>query len=210
MWKFTCGMVMFVALAASAPDNSAFAAAPVDSGYAERFKSAETALADNEQLYLVCDLAKSRLRLKLKGIVVRDYDYTLDGDSDQVISFRRRAEDADSVVHRLTRLHLYEAANKLNDTVLGIVSEATKASSELLQRYRPERLAVTFEGRLGLEVLSEVEGKPVSLGSNWAESAKEFAERVMGSKMLAIRLDPDDAMSFYGACQSKPPLLVAP
>jgi len=201
---------MVVAWATCTPVRSAFAAEPGGPDYAERFQAAENRLADSEQLYMVCDLARSRLRLKLKGVVVRDYTYTLESDSDQVISFRRRAEDADSAAHRLTRLHLYEAANKLNDTVLGIVSEATKASSELLQRYRPERLAVTFEGRLGLEVLSEVEGKPVSLGSNWAESAKEFAERVLGSKMLEIRLNPDDAVSFYGACQSKPPLLVAP
>lgn len=189
------------------------AAPPADSAaavYADRFKAAESALAETDRLYLVCDLRNSRVRLKIRGIVVRDYRYALVDDTGAMQSFRERARAADSAVHPLTRLHLYEAARQLNDTVLGIVSEATNASAELLQRFRPERLAVTFEGRLGLEVLSEVDGEAVSLGSNWAETAKGFAERVLGSRMLQIRLEPDDAMSFYGACQSKPPLLIAP
>lgn len=190
--------------------GSVLSASPDSSDYAERFKAAEKRLAETEQPYFICDLQNSRLRLKIRGIVVRDYRYTPIEDSDLVMSFRERGYAADSVVHALTRVHLYEAAHRLNDTVLGIVSEATKASAELLQRYRPERMVVTFEGRLGFEVLSDVDGGAVSLGSNLAESARELAERALGSRILQLKLDPDSAMSFYGACQSKPPLLLAP
>lgn len=179
--------------------------------YATRFKGAEAALAGGDRSYFILDLKKSRLRLKIRGVTMRDYSYTLLGDSDAIQAFARITVSSDSVAKSMIRLHVFESERQLNDTVLGIVSEATTAPAELIQRYRPGHLSVTFQNRLALDVhVSDVSGSQASWTSNLAENLRLLADNILGGESLTILITRDDAMSFYGACQSGPPLLVAP
>jgi hypothetical protein len=182
-----------------------------ESGYSARFKGSEAALVGLDRPYLVLDLTKSLLRLKLRGVTVRDYKFTVAGDADQVKAFRDHAEAGDTVAKSIVRLHVFEREHQLNDTVLGIVAEATTAPADLIQRYRPKRLSVTFSNKLALDVVAAgVGGQSVSWSADLAEELRLFADDLFGGEMLSIQISRDDAMSFYGVCKTTPPLLVAP
>jgi hypothetical protein len=184
---------------------------PQESEYAARYRGAEAALVGIDRPYLVLDLAKSRLRLILRGVIVREYKFTLLGDSDDAKAFASLAAATDTVPKKMVRMHVFDSERQLNDTVLGIVAEATTAPADLLQRYRPGRIAVTFSDRLALDIrAADIIGKPYSWKDNLAESMRLFADDLFGGECLAIQISRDDAMSFYGVCQSAPPLLVAP
>lgn len=182
-----------------------------ESEYATRFKGAEATLAAGDRPYLILDLKKSIFHVKIRGVTMRDYSYTLLSGPDGVQSFAKLASSTDSVAKSMIRLHVFESERQLNDTVLGIVSEATTAPAALIQRYRPGHLSVTFQNRLALDVhVSDATGTSASWTSNLAEHLRLLADNILGGESLTILIRRDDAMSFYGACQSAPPLLVAP
>jgi hypothetical protein len=182
-----------------------------ESEFAARFKNVETALASANKPYLVLDTKRSRLSLKLRGVTVRDYRYTLMSDSDEVATFKDLAVSGDTLPKSLVRLHIFDAEPQLNDTVLGIVSKATIAAPELIQRYRPGRLTATFANRVVLDVHAlDITGVPSSWRANLAEDLRLFADNVLGGETLRIAITRDDAMSFYGTCQGAPALLIAP
>jgi hypothetical protein len=182
-----------------------------ESEYAARFKNAETALAAADNPYFVLDLKKSRLRLKLRGVTMRDYRYTPMDDSDEVAVFKKLAISGETLPKPLVRLHAFDAERQLNDTVLGIVSKATVAPPEVIQRYRPGRLTATFDHRVVLDVHTlDVTGIASSWTANLAENLRLFADDILGGETMRIAIVRDDAMSFYGACQDVPSLLIAP
>jgi len=182
-----------------------------ESEYAARFKNVETALAAVDKPYLVLDTKRSRLSLRLRGVTVRDYRYTLMSDSEQVAAFKNLAVSGDTLFKSLVRVHVFDAEPQLNDTVLGIVSKATIAAPELIQRYRPGRLTATFANRAVLDVHAlDITGVPSSWRANLAENLRLFADNMLGGETLRIAITRDDAMSFYGTCQITPALLIAP
>lgn len=182
-----------------------------ESEYSARFKGAEAALVGLNQPYLILDLTKSLLQLKLRGVPVRDYKFTVTGDADQVKAFRNHAEVGDTVAKSIVRLHVFEMERQLGDTVLGIVAEATTAPADLIQRYRPKRLSVTFSNKLALDVVAAgVGGQSVSWSADLAEKLRLLADDWFGGVVLPIQISRDDAISFYGVCKTTPPLLVAP
>jgi hypothetical protein len=179
--------------------------------YAARFKSVENELAAGDKPYFVLDTKKTRLRLRMRGVTMRDYRYILMSDSDEVAVFTKLAVSGDKLPKTLLRVHVFKSEKQLNDTVLGIVSEATFAAPEVIQRYRPGRMTATFENRVVLDVHAlDVSGSSASWTSNLAEDLRLFADDILGGETLRIAIVRDDAMSFYGACLNAPALLIAP
>ncbi len=184
---------------------------PPATDYASRFKGAEAALVGVDRPYLVLDFAKSQFHLKLRGVSLRDYKFTLLSSPDEPRAFTDHAAAGDTVSKSLVRMHVFESEPQLNDTVLRIVAEATTAPANLIQRYRPKHLSVTYSNRLALDVYaSDIGGKSTSWSEDLAEELRLFADGVMGGERLKIQISRDDAMSFYGICRDATPLLVAP
>ena len=184
---------------------------PPANDYASRFRGAEAALVGVDRPYLVLDFAKSQLHLKLRGVSLRDYKFTLLSSPDEPKAFTGQAAAGDTVSKSLVRLHVFESEPQLNDTVLRIVAEATTAPANLIQRFRPKHLSVTYSNRLALDVYAaDIGGKSVSWTDDLAENLRLFADNILGGERLKIQISRDDAMSFYGVCRDATPLLVAP
>ena len=184
---------------------------PTESEYSARFRGAEAALVGLDRPYLLLDLANSRLRLKLRGVIVRDFKFKLLSDPNEPKAFEKHAEVGDTVTKSMVRLHVFESERQLNDTVLGIVSQATTAPATLIQRYRPKHMSVTYSDRLALDVYAaDVGGQPTSWRDDLAEKLRLMADGLMGGERLKIQIARDDAMSFYGVCREAPPLLIMP
>jgi len=184
---------------------------PPANDYASRFKGAEASLVGLDRPYLVLDFAKSQLHLKLRGVTMRDYKFTLLSSTDEPKAFTDQAAASDTVSKSLVRLHVFESEPQLNDTVLRIVAEATTAPANLIQRFRPKHISVTYSNRLALDVYAtDVAGKSTSWSDDLAEEVRLFADGFMCGERLKIQISRDDAMSFYGICRDATPLLVAP
>jgi len=170
---------------------------------------AEERLVADSQAYLVLDLAHQRMQIRVYGAVVRDLPIiATSADSATLESFARCFGEGDSPIRRVERVYLFEGAKLVNDTVLGIITEASKASPQQIQRYRPSRLAITWEGKLTMIVTTSVAGQPVPGSKNFLESTRSFVEQTFGGEQIEVQLNPDEAMSLYGVCYSGLPTLL--
>jgi hypothetical protein len=170
---------------------------------------AEERLVADSQAYLVLDLAHRRMQIRVFGAVVRDLPIiSAISDSAALESFARHFGEGDSPIRRIERVYLFEGAKLVNDTVLGIVSEASNALPQQIQRYRPARLAITWEGKLSMVVTTSISGQPIPGSKNYLESTRAFVEQTFGGERIEVQLNPDEAMSLYGICQPGVPTLV--
>jgi hypothetical protein len=171
---------------------------------------AEERLVADSQPYLALDLHHRKMQIRVYGAVVRDLPIiTTSADSATLESFARSFGEGDSPLRRIERVYLFEGAKLVNDTVLGIVTEASKASPQKIQRYRPSRLAITWEGKLTMIVTtSVVGGQPIPGSKNFLESTRSFVEQTFGGERIEVQLNPDEAMSLYGVCHPGLPTLL--
>ncbi|MEW5995907.1 MAG: hypothetical protein AB1744_16140, partial [Candidatus Zixiibacteriota bacterium] len=118
------------------------ASAPAED-YALTVARAELSLAESDQPYLVVDLRTNRLLIKLHGAIARDISMSIRSDSPQVRRFIGQFTESASGWRPISRVHLFEGRPLVNETVLTVVSEATNAEPEQLQRYLPKQMAIT-------------------------------------------------------------------
>ncbi len=167
----------------------------------------ELNLATAEKPYLVFNFKRNRLDLKLRGTVVWDaaLDYA-DGDTTLLEEFIEKFTDKkDWPVRAVERVHLFEATRKMPDSLIAIVAEATNTRPDNLQRMLPERFRISWYGGLALEVVSDIEGAPVSILGNSFEEMRKVISQPLGGKTVVIKLGARQAITLYGAC--KPGLL---
>jgi hypothetical protein len=169
---------------------------------------AEERLAADSQPYLALDFSKRRLQIRVNGAIVRDFPITTTADSSTLASFAACFGEGDSPIRRIERVYLFEGAKLINDTVLGIVTETSNAQPQKIQRYRPSRLAITWEGKLTMMVQTSIGGQPMSGSKNFLEATRSFVEQTFGGERIDIQLEPDEAMSLYGICHPGLPTLL--
>ena len=193
------------------PADQALTSAPEDSANWDRRRAAweyrlimaEQQLAQAEKLYLVFDLKKRKLVLKLSGAVV--WDDSLKTGDDDFEELRAFAIDLNgrpySPVFPLAYRHLFTATEMTPDSVIDIVSDALNVDGQLLQRDIPGRLLLEWEEGLILEVQTQIQGRPTSLLKNTFAELRRSLKGPFVKAHALIEMDPDDALTFFGAAQ---------
>jgi hypothetical protein len=115
--------------------------------------------------------------------------------------------DTLGLVHFVRRAHLYEGLLQLNDTVLNIVSEATSAPPEMIQRYKVGKLAVTWDGGIQMKITTDLEGRAISQTGNIIESGRSFLENYLGSEIIEVKVSSEDATALYGVLDTGLPVI---
>lgn len=177
-----------------------------------RLLQAELALAKSEELYLVLNLERKELELKLKGVVVWNHPINIIGtDSQEVLDFAKRFQgDEGRLVRPLSQKYLFTAQNKTSDSILAIVSEAVRAKPELLQRDVPGKFQLLWGYGLTLEVRTDIVGKPKSKFRNAIVKLRLVLRRPFGQSYIIVKMNPDDALTLYRAVQPGMPTLIYP
>jgi hypothetical protein len=172
----------------------------------------ELALAKSEKLYMVLDLERKELRLKLKGAVVWNCPLEIaEADSQKIREFVKYFQgDEERLVRFLSKKHLFAAKEKTPDSVLAIVSEVVKADVELLQRDVPARFQLLWGYGLILEVRTDIKGIPKSRLKSTIVEVREVLRRPFGEERIVVKMDPDDALTLYGAAHPGLPTFLYP
>ncbi len=169
-------------------------------------------LARGEQTYLEIDGAGSELHLRVKGAIVFSAPITfLPEDSgsagDLINDFIEDLFTDDQVISFVRERYLYSHSQTIPDSVLAIISDATGAAPELLQRYLPERFIIEWEGGVVLDVRTTAEGKPVSTFSNIMTEIRQVIKRPFSSHLVVL-MDTDDALTLFNVCEPGTPTVV--
>jgi len=172
----------------------------------------ELALADRELPYLVIDLPARRLDLRLKGATVWDSPLEFIGaDSQQIARFALRFLGNHECLERnLYESYLYSFSDQVPESVLAIISDATKFDATLMQREIPERFFLRWEGPVIFEIITGVEGRPRSGLKNTLFDVEHALSRPLGAVTLSIRMRPECAVTLYRVAQPGLPTILIP
>ncbi len=188
---------------------------PWDSAQAEQSYQiirAELKLAATEKAYLVINLKKMELELRLKAVPV--WSYPLKSENNDTSSIRDFGEsffdDGNGVVRTLEDKHLFAGKKQTPDSILKIVSEASKVSPELLQRIVPARFQLTWEGGFVLDCVTDVSAQPESSLKNTLVELGQMLKIPFGLKRLEVKIAPDAAITLFRASEPGLPTLINP
>jgi hypothetical protein len=161
----------------------------------------ELALAKTSSLYLVFDLGRRELELKMKGTVVWSCPLEIaSGDPGDLDRFVKRFKgDDDQLARLVSSKYLFAGAERTPDSILVIVGQVVKADPNSLQRDLPERFQVSWGWDLVLEVHTDIVGQPTSKSRNARLAALESVRRSFGQARLVIRMTPEQALTLYHA-----------
>jgi hypothetical protein len=170
----------------------------------------ELALARTNTLYLVFDVGRRELQLKMRGEVVWSCPLeTVSGNSRELERFVERFRgDDDRFVRLVSDRYLYSGAERTPDSILAIVGQVVKADPQSLQRDVPERFQVSWGWNLVLEVRTNIVGQPVSKHKNTRLAVLESVRKVFGETRLVIRMTPEQALTLYRAASPGLPTAV--
>lgn len=180
--------------------------------------AAELKLAQSSKPYLVLDMVRRALELRLKGALVLTTPLNLiEVDSTALPKFAESFAGEDvMLVRRLAGKYLFGAQDKTPDSVLTIVSNVINVKPELLQREIPSRFRLFWDDKLILDVVSDVEATPVAnlqeklqgKLQNTITEARYVLRRPFGARLLVIKVQPDDALTLYRVTEAGMPTLL--
>ncbi|MGB8657074.1 MAG: hypothetical protein WCE90_04735 [Candidatus Zixiibacteriota bacterium] len=181
-----------------------------DSEY--RLLQAELGLAKSESLYLVLDLRRQGVQLKLKGTVVWSYPMTVrETDFQKLQEFAQRFEGEENrLIRPISEKYLFAAQNKTPDSVLAIISDAVKAKPELMQRDVPGRFQLMWGYGLILEIHTDITGLPKSKLKNTIVEFRQALRRPFGETQLVLQMSPEQALTLYRVARPGLPTLLCP
>jgi hypothetical protein len=177
-----------------------------------RLIQTELALAKSQRLYLVINLERKELELKLRGTVVWSNPINIiETDSQEVLDFIKRFQSDEGLLIRpISHKYLFTAQNKTPDSILIIISDAVKAKPELMQRDVPGRFQLLWGYGLILEVRTDIVGKPKSKLRNTMVKVREVLRRPFGETRIILKMEPDYALTLYRAAHPGLPTLLYP
>ena len=170
----------------------------------------ELALARTGNPYLVMDVGRQEVSIRVKGAVVWNSRLTaMSGDSEALADFAHRFTGGDRrPIRMITSKYLFASREKTPDSILAIVGKVVKADPVLLQRDIPERFELRWGSDLILDVRTEIVGVPKSKFKNTEVSVIEAIRKPFGLYRLKIMLPADDALTLYRAAEPGLPTLV--
>ncbi len=170
----------------------------------------ELAMAKVGEVYMVLDMDRREILLKMKGAVVWNCPLEIaPEDSGGLEEFVSRFKDGDEeFVRLLSNRHLFAARDKTPDSILAIVGQVVKTDPSLLQRDLPERFHLFWGWDLILEVRTGIVGEPKSRFRNASLAVLEAVRRPFGGKRLVVKMSADDALTLYRTASPGLPTLL--
>jgi hypothetical protein len=214
--------VVLVALSVSSCGNDAVpskAPGGADAGksrlaeeLAYRLIQSELYLTKAEVPYLVLDMEKKEIAIRLEGATVWTYPMKFPTeDSLEIDEFAQRLRGEEGGFLRpVTEKYLFEALDQTPDSVLSIVGKALKIDPGLMQREVPERFRILWGGDVILEIRTGVKGQPISKFRNALVEMGSMFHRPFGRAMIVLEMEPEAAITLYRVSTPGLPTLIIP
>jgi hypothetical protein len=173
---------------------------------------AELVLANTVKPYLVLDLAKGALEIRLKGVIVWDYPLAMDPDESAPLDkfARMFLNDEGRPVRPVAGKYLFASQGRSPDTLLAIVSGVLNVDPGLLQRDIPSRFQIQWAKNIILDVSTDVSAEPTSKFKNTLLQVSQALQRPFGEARLTMKMHPDAALTFWRAIDIGLPTLIIP
>jgi hypothetical protein len=173
---------------------------------------AEVELAKGDGPYLVLDLGRRAIDLRLKGVLLWTCPLKYDNpDCEAALETEFcLGTERDSPVAFLTGKHLYTCRARFADSVLAVVARVARVDAGHLQRYEPGYFNLRFGRRLVVDVRTDTEAGPVSRLGNAFARARDGIAAPLTKVEIAVRMEPEDALTLYRAAHPHLPILVSP
>lgn len=177
-----------------------------------RLIKAELSLAEAKKPYLVLNFQRKQVEFRLNGVLVWEFpmelletdESDLKGFSNDFLGSKR------TLVRPILEKHLFGSKGLTPDSVLAIISEATRVNAELLQRELPSRFQLLWTGGLTIDVRTDVEGVPKSKFQNTIADIKQAITRPLGRQVIILKMPRESALTLYRATLPGLPTLIIP
>jgi hypothetical protein len=172
----------------------------------------ELELAKADGPYLTLDLGRREIHLRLKGILVWSCPMRYANPDSEVMGELEAylADGHHSPVAKLTGKHLYTARERFPDSMLTVVARVARVTPEQLQRYEPGHFELMCGRRLVIDVRTDADAQPKSRLGNAIAAVRSALMAPMTDAKIAISIEPDDALTLYGAARRHIPVLICP
>lgn len=196
-------------------DSPNTAAKPWNQADAEseyRLIKAELTLADAKKPYLVLNFPRKFVEIHLNGVLVWEHPMELfDTDASELKDF---SDDflgpKGTLVRPILEKHLFGSQGLTPDSVLAIISEATRVDADLMQRELPSRFQLHWAGGLTMDIRTDVEGKPKSKFQNTIADLKQAIARPLGREIIILKMPQESALTLYRATLPGLPTMIIP
>lgn len=206
----SCGKKQAESAANAATDSKPWSQSDAESEY--RLIKAELNLAEAKKPYLVLNFPRKQVEFRLNGVLVWEFpmelmetdESDLKGFSDDFLGSKQ------TLVRPILEKHLFGSKGLTPDSVLAIISEATRVNAELLQRELPSRFQLLWAGGLTIDVRTDVEGVPKSKLQNTIVDIKQAITRPLGREIIILKMPRESALTLYRATLPGLPTLIIP
>lgn len=177
-----------------------------------RLIKAELNLAESKKPYLVLNFPRKFVELRLNGVLVWEYPMELlETDDGDLEGFSKDFLGGKGTLMRpILEKHLFGSKGLTPDSVLEIISEATRVNAELLQRELPSRFQLLWAGGLTIDVRTDVEGTAKSKFQNTLADIKQAITRPLGREIIILKMPRESALTLYRATLPGLPTLIIP
>ncbi len=160
------------------------------------FARAELALARTADPYLLLDLSRGRLEVRIGGTLLWEIPFRLEpSDTGRVELFRRRFHAGGDILARpLRRLAATDVRKLYPDSLLAVVSGALRVEPGLIQRRVPGRLLLVWSVGIRLDLrTADHRGGPADL----LEDARYLLRRPFGAAEVRGWIEPSGAATLH-------------
>lgn len=191
--------VLLLAICAGAPARAASETSGEALAAEYALLRAEQAAAADSQPYFVIDLDRLEFQIRMAGTIVWQAEMTVVGDdSTAVATFASQFTEQGREPRRtITDCHVFEAAERLSDSLLAIVGSSLHVSPDSLQRLLPQRLRVDWPDGLALTILTDAAGTPRSRIGNLLASLSHLVEQPFHGADLTVHMSPEAALTIF-------------
>jgi hypothetical protein len=185
-----------------------------DQPYDSEFRAAwaELTLAKGDEPYLVLDLERHAIDLRLKGALLWSSHFQYQ-PSDSEGAHRpdlALAGEGGLPVAFLSGKHLYSRRAQFADSVLSVVARVAHVDADHLQRYEPGHFELRFGRNLVIDVRTDTAARPTSYIGNVFARARSAILAPLTKGEIKVQMRPDEALTLYRTARRNLPILVYP
>ncbi len=183
----------------------------------------ELSLANSAKPYLVIDIPRKAIEIRLKGAVLLTVPIKLvEAEPGDLEKFIASFGSNGTLLRPVAGKYLFESVAQTPDSVLAIVSSVVNVKAELLQRMIPERFRLYWNDQLNIDIVSQQDSaaapkrKPKeslqeALQGKFEDMKMEVRyvmRKPFGVRLIVIEANPEDALTIYRITEAGVPTLL--
>lgn len=169
----------------------------------------ELQLAKRDSPYLVLNVPRSTLDVRLKGRLLARFPIEFEMSRDELVSkMAHLRSDTDLPVEILTSKRLYGYTKCYSDSMIKMISSVVKTNPENIHRYKPSSFELRFGTRLVIYVKTDVKPSDRDGWKTPFDLVRGTILYLLTKTRIKIRTNADNALTIYRMAKSGMPILI--